>query len=92
MWFGVSLAILERAFCRYEKPCKNGARCEDVKSGYVCHCADGYTGRHCAGEDLCDNAKVFFFQFENSQPRGLAFSLGTAYPLWTKEFVRNASV
>lgn len=27
--------------------CRNGANCRDVWSGFVCECADGFSGKHC---------------------------------------------
>ena len=29
------------------EPCLNGGSCEDEEDGYVCTCADGYTGDEC---------------------------------------------
>ena len=43
IWFFFSPDVNE---CSSE-PCENGATCEDVVDGYICHCADGYEGVHC---------------------------------------------
>ena len=39
-----SLAVNE---CAVTKPCKNGATCVDLKRGYQCLCAPGFTGKDC---------------------------------------------
>lgn len=33
--------------CEQSAPCHNGAVCENTYGSYVCHCEQGYTGRHC---------------------------------------------
>ncbi|XP_061169390.1 matrilin-2-like, partial [Saccostrea echinata] len=39
------------------KPCKNGAICIDLLSGFTCQCASGYTGRLCEKEvNMCESS------------------------------------
>lgn len=37
-----------------QKPCKNGAECENKGAEYTCNCKNGFTGKDCAetGENL----------------------------------------
>ncbi|CAH1269965.1 NOTCH2 [Branchiostoma lanceolatum] len=39
----------------HSDPCRNGATCEDLVGGYLCHCAPGYNGTDCE-QDLDDCA------------------------------------
>ena len=39
---------LEIDFC-LSNPCKNNGRCLSGKTGYRCHCYDGYMGDRCDG-------------------------------------------
>ena len=41
----VSISDLES--CTRNKPCKNGASCENKLGSFECICAKGYTGGHC---------------------------------------------
>ena len=34
-------------------PCQNGGSCEDEENGFVCECADGYTGAECQFGRYC---------------------------------------
>ena len=33
--------------CEQSAPCYNGATCENTHGSYLCHCNNGYSGRHC---------------------------------------------
>ena len=47
-------------------PCENGATCENTRSNraYKCHCADGYTGKHCDQGTIFYNLFIFKSKLE----------------------------
>ena len=39
-------AVSDMNLCASD-PCMNGATCDDEEAGFVCECADGFTGELC---------------------------------------------
>ena len=42
------------------EPCQNGGTCNDSANGYMCLCADGYTGNNCEGKILLVPSSLIF--------------------------------
>ena len=48
--FSYSLVFISQGgkdICEEEKPCKNGAECENSGDSYTCKCAEGFQGPTC---------------------------------------------
>ena len=41
-------------------PCQNGGTCNDSANGFICLCADGYTGDNCEGKILLVPSSLIF--------------------------------
>ena len=58
----ISLVLLTDVNDCETNPCMNGATCQDHVGGYICECADGYTGSMC-GTGMATIPVIYLYSF-----------------------------